>query len=53
MKVRCNNCMEVFEEEEVKEFNSDYYAEGSEVESEKCPSCGFAGALMDLEEENE
>jgi len=51
MKVRCNNCMEEFEEEEIimvpdKDFPSCAVEEG-------CPFCKKAGCLMDLEEEND
>ena len=40
MKVKCNNCMKVFDEEEVV-----YY---SDEASEFCPECGDAGCLMEL-----
>lgn len=45
-KVRCNNCMSVFEEEEIV---------CNEDDKEYCPICGKDGCLMDLEidEEND
>jgi len=42
MRVRCNWCDEIFEEEEI------IYDEVED--SEHCPYCGKAGCLMDLEE---
>ena len=43
MKVRCNNCMEVFDEKEII-YNED-------LDREFCPYCGKAGCLMDLLED--
>ena len=45
MKVRCNYCMEVFEEKEI--------VWNEEEETEYCPKCGKEGCLMDLEEDSE
>ena len=42
MKVRCNNCMAIFDEEEIH-VNED--------DNEYCPECGATGCLMDLEVE--
>ena len=42
-KVRCNNCMEVFEERKI--------IYDSEEDMEFCPCCGEGGCLMDLTEE--
>lgn len=43
MKVRCNNCMEVFDEKEIV-YDGD-------LDKEFCPCCGEAGCLMDLLED--
>lgn len=43
MKVRCNNCMAVFDEPEI------IYNEKSNTEA--CPHCGKIGCLMDLTDE--
>lgn len=40
MKVRCNMCMQVFDEEEV--------VYDGEMDVEFCPKCGESGCLMDL-----
>lgn len=40
MKVRCNNCMEVFDEKELI-YNGD-------EDIEFCPYCGEGGCIMDL-----
>lgn len=40
MKVRCNNCMEVFDEKEL-------VYDGNE-DMEFCPYCGDGGCIMDL-----
>lgn len=40
MKVRCNNCMEVFDEKEL-------VYDGDE-DMEFCPYCGGGGCIMDL-----
>ena len=45
MKVRCNNCMEVFDEEKI--------VYDDEEDMEFCPECGEAGCLMDLENNEE
>lgn len=42
-KVRCNNCMEVFDEREL------IYDENEDMEF--CPYCGKGGCIMDLGEE--
>ena len=42
MKVRCNNCMAVFDEEEIPV---------DEDGDEYCPECGTTGCLMDLTDE--
>ena len=39
MKVRCNNCMAVFDEEDITVDDND---------KEHCPECGAEGYLMDL-----
>lgn len=41
-KVRCNNCMEEFEEKEI--------VYDGETDTEYCPCCGECGCLMDLED---
>lgn len=41
MKVRCNNCMAIFDEDEIV-----YDVEDIEL----CPHCGESGCLMDLED---
>ena len=38
MKVRCNDCMSVFDEEYIDDVRDD----------ESCPVCGRIGALMDV-----
>ena len=43
MKVRCNNCMAVFDEPEI------IYSKKSNTEA--CPHCGKIGCLMDLTDE--
>jgi len=45
MKIRCNHCMAVFDEEDIV---IDPTAETAS-EMEHCPVCGRTGALMDLE----
>ena len=42
-KVRCNNCMEIFEERKI--------IYDSEEDMEFCPCCGEGGCLIDLTEE--
>jgi len=44
MKVRCNNCMSIFDEKYIKITDDDY-------KDEYCPCCEYHGGLMDLEEE--
>lgn len=44
MKVRCNNCMKVFDEKTI-------IYDGDE-DMEFCPHCGESGCLMDLKETN-
>lgn len=45
MKIRCNECMSIFDEKYIKhDIISD---------QESCPCCGRVGALMDLENETE
>lgn len=41
MKVRCNDCMSVFDEEYIDDIS----------ENESCPLCGRIGALMDVPQE--
>lgn len=41
MKVRCNDCMSVFDEEYITDISED----------ESCPVCGRIGALMDVPQE--
>ena len=41
MKVRCNNCMAVFDEDDIPINDND---------EEYCPECGETGYLMDMEE---
>lgn len=41
MKVRCNQCMSIFDEENIKL---------NRMGREFCPVCGFGGALMDMPE---
>lgn len=43
MKIRCNNCMEVFDE------NLIVYDKNENMEF--CPCCGKSGCLMDLSED--
>lgn len=43
MKVRCNNCMEIFDEEDIMLINLN----GNEV----CPCCGRSGCIADIEKE--
>lgn len=43
VKVRCNNCMEIFDEKELV-YNEDECMEF-------CPYCGKGGCIMDLEED--
>ena len=46
MKVRCNECMREFDEEDiVVDLNAP-----NDLEMEHCPFCGRTGALMDMEE---
>ena len=40
MKVRCNQCMKVFDEERI--------VYDGEEDMELCPECGQGGCLMDL-----
>ncbi len=42
MKVRCNDCMAVFDEEEIIVVG----------ETEHCPVCKIEGCLMDMEDKN-
>lgn len=42
MKVRCNQCMKVFDEEKI--------VYDGETDTEFCPECGESGCLMDLAE---
>ena len=42
MRVRCNQCMNVFEEEEI--------VYDGEMDMEFCPKCGEGGCLMDMAE---
>ena len=42
MRVRCNQCMKVFDEEEI--------VYDSEMDMEFCPKCGEDGCLMDFSE---
>lgn len=44
IKVRCNNCMEEFDEQKV--------IYDGETDTECCPYCGGIGCLMDLEDED-
>lgn len=44
IKVRCNNCMEEFDEQKV--------IYDGETDTEYCPYCGECGCLMDLENED-
>lgn len=44
MKVRCNMCMKVFDEEK------NVY--DGETDTEFCPECGESGYLMDLPDED-
>lgn len=44
MKVRCNNCMKVFDEKTII-YDGDW-------DQEFCPHCGESGCLMDLKETN-
>jgi len=41
MKVRCNDCMSIFDEEYIRNINED----------ESCPVCERIGALMDVPQE--
>lgn len=45
MKVRCNNCMSVFDEK--------YIVVDPASEKESCPVCGRIGCLMDIKDETE
>ena len=45
MKVRCNDCMSVFDE--------NYIATDPATGRESCPACGRIGCLMDMDEETE
>lgn len=45
MKVRCNMCMNVFDEEDI--------ITDLDTDKEQCPSCGKKGYLMDLENEQQ
>jgi len=47
MKVRCNNCERLMEEEEIKIVN------GKNEEIETCPDCNVSGCLMDMDENTE
>lgn len=40
MKVRCNMCMNIFDENEI--------VYDGETDTEFCPKCGESGCLMDL-----
>lgn len=44
MKVRCNNCLEIFDEEDIKISNDKNYF----FEQEICPKCGKGQGLMDM-----
>ena len=44
MKVRCNQCMKIFNEEEIVYDGED--------DMEYCPKCGESGCLMDLSDED-
>ena len=41
MKVRCNNCMRIFDEKDILTVGGDY-------DDEFCPFCGYHGGLMDM-----
>ena len=41
MKVRCNMCMNIFDEDEI--------VYDGETDTEFCPKCGESGCLMDLD----
>ena len=43
-KVRCNNCMKMFEEDKI--------IYDGEEDTEYCPYCGEGGCLMDLEDDD-
>lgn len=43
MKVRCNQCMKIFEEDKI--------VYDGEIDMEFCPECGEGGYLMDLPQE--
>ncbi len=43
MKVRCNHCMEIFDEDEII-FDE-------KADKELCPKCNRSGGLMDMEEQ--
>lgn len=40
MRVRCNQCMKIFDEEKI--------VYDGETDTEFCPECGESGCLMDL-----
>lgn len=44
MKVRCNQCMKVFEEDKIVYDGED--------DMEFCPECGEGGCLMDLTDDD-
>ena len=45
MKIRCNDCMSIFDEN---------YVEKNLINGEEsCPVCGRVGCLMDMEDETE
>ena len=44
MKVRCNMCMEVFDEDKI--------VYDGETDTEYCPKCGDSGYLMDLKDDD-
>ena len=44
MKVRCNQCMSIFEEETIWTSEDPLYMFGQEI----CPKCFKGGALMDM-----
>ena len=49
MEIRCNDCMEEFEEEEIRLVMVDDEDINSVLtEEEACPICGKVGCLMDL-----
>lgn len=55
MKVRCNNCEKVFDEEEIDKLVNINRLKLSnpDFNEEQCPSCGKSDGLMDLNEQEE